>query len=197
MDLIRTIISDFKEFVSFFTMKYKYDQRGVLKRYRLKFGLNKKLAEEVWCNLFVEKAAYNYCAKLLLIKYWEDNGKISSKINNKGIEKWNSLVTNIEGYFSTLYKISEIDMMESEEMKDVFKKCDYDIFEIDDELAGFIIGKLKKYDFKGYNYELLSDVFNRFYTEEKSYGVKLQYFYKPAKAIEFILSLKNEKAKLG
>lgn len=178
-------------------MKYKYDQRGVLKRYRLKFGLNKKLSEDVWCGLFVEKSAYNYCAKLLLIKYWEDNEKISSKINEKGLIKWKNLVSNIENYFSTLYKISEIDMMESEEMKDVFRTSDYDIFEIDDELAGFIIDKLKKYDFKNYDYGVLYNTFNKFYVEEKNSGLNLQYFYKPAKAIDYILALKNEEAKLG
>ncbi|MTI49354.1 MAG: hypothetical protein FH761_16090 [Firmicutes bacterium] len=197
MDLIRNMISDLTEFINFFKMKYKYDQRGVLKRYRLKFGLNKKLTEDVWCDLFVEKSAYNYCAKLLLIKYWEDNGKISSKINKDGLLKWNNLVTNIENYYSTLYKISEIDMMECQEMKDIFKESDYDIFEIDDELAGFAIGKLKEYSFKGYKYDLLFNIFNRFYVDEKSSGVNLQYFYKPAKAIDYVLTLKSNEEKLG
>jgi len=197
MKFISDIISDFTEFVNFFKMKYKYEQRGVLKRYKLKFGLNKKLTEDIWCNHFVEKSAYNYCAKLLIIKYWEDNNRILSKLNSIGLEKWRNLVENIENYFSLLYQIAEKDMRESPEMKEIFKESDYDIFKLDDELTGFIIERLKEYDFYGYDYKVLFDVFNKLYVDEKKSGVNLQYFYKPSKPIEYVLTIKNDEAKLG
>ncbi len=197
MKFINDIISDFIEFVNFFKMKYKYDQRGVLKRYKVKFGLNKKLNEDIWCDLFVKKSAYNYCAKILIIKYWEDNNKILAKINNAGLEKWRNLVENIENHFSLLYQISEIDIRESPEMKDIFKESDYDIFKLDDELAGFIIERLKQYDFDGYDYKVIFTIFNKIYVEEKKSGINLQYFYKPSNSIDYILSINNDQAKLG
>ncbi|WP_425446142.1 hypothetical protein [Dethiothermospora halolimnae] len=197
MIFIKKILADLMEFVEFFKMKYKYDQRGVLKKYRLKYGLNKKLSEDMWCELFTEKSAYNYCAKFLLIKFWEDNNKISSKINIEGLKKWNELVTNINSSYSKLYDISENDILESEEMKEAFRKNDYDIYTIDDELAVFIIDRLKKYDFKGYNYSILYEIFNKLYKKEKRSGINLQYFYKPANAIEYILSLNKSEEKLG
>lgn len=197
MKFIGDIISDFTEFVNFFKMKYKYDQRGVLKRYKLKFGLNKKLSEDMWCDLFVEKSAYNYCAKLLIIKYWEDNGRILSKLNNKGLEKWRNLVDNIENYFNLLYQLAEIDMKESLEMKEIFKESDFDVFKLDDELAGFIIGKLKQYDFHECDYKVLFDILNKLYVEEQKSGINLQYFYKPSNPIDHVLSIKDDEAKLG
>ena len=197
MKFINDIIFDFIEFVNFFKMKYKYDQRGVLKRYKVKFGLNKKLNEDMWCDLFVKKSADNYCAKILIIKYWEDNNKILAKINNAGLEKWRNLVENIENHFSLLYQIAEIDIRESPEMKDIFKESDYDIFKLDDELAGFIIERLKQYDFDGYDYKVLFTIFNKLYVEEKKSGINLQYFYKPSNSIDYILSIDNDQAKLG
>lgn len=197
MDVINSIVAELKEFVNFFKMKYKYDQRGVLKRYKIKHGLNKNLTEDMWCELFVEKSAYNYCAKILLIKYCEDNGIISSKLNDKGLENWKYLVTNIYNHYGILYEISESDLIASNQFRDIFKRNDYDIYKIDDELGGFIIEKLKKYDFSNYSNEFLKDIFNIIYIEEKNTGVNLQYFYKPAKPIDYILSIKDHEEKLG
>ncbi|EOD00516.1 hypothetical protein [Caldisalinibacter kiritimatiensis] len=196
MKIINKIVSDLKEFVDFFKIKYKYDQRGVLKRYRLKSGLNKKLKDDIWYDLFLEKAAYNYCAKFLLIKFFEDTGRIGSKINKSGLEKWHDLVTNIGAQYGNLYKLAESDMVELEEMRIPFKKVDYDIYEIDDELAEFMIEKLKEYDFKTFSYQTLYKIFTSMYLNDKRQGPSLQYFYKPANAIEYILDIKNHEENL-
>jgi len=190
MDVVNKIISDLIEFVEFFKIKYKYDQRGVLKRFRLNSGLNKHLDEENWCDLFIIKSAYNYCAKLLLIKLWEDNKKIACKLNKEGLEEWNKLVTNIPHYYGKLYEIAELDMLESEDMKNVFKQTDYDIYKMDDELSEFIIDRLKAYDFNTFSYKEIYQIYNSLYTDEKRFDLNLQYFYKPAKPIDFILSMK-------
>jgi len=196
MDLIDKIINDLKEFVEFFYTKYKYDNRGILKRYRLKSGLNKQLNEEVWCDLFIIKSAYNYCAKLLLIKLWEDNNKIASKLNKEGLEKWNSLVTNIREDYAKLYEITEEDILSSEEFKGIFKKSEYDIYKIDNELAALVLEKMNKYSFKGYSYESIYQIFNTLYTDHKRAILNLQYFYNPTETIDFILKVSKEKENL-
>lgn len=194
--MIDRIITDLKEFVEFFKIKYKYDQRGILKRYRLKSGLNKKLTEDVWCDLFLEKAAYNYCAKFLLIKLYEDNSRIASKINKDGLKKWNRFVSNISNNYGMLYRIAEMDMVLVEGVKSAFRKSDYDIYVIDDELAEFIIGKLKKYDFRGLDFSTIYKIFIGAYIDDKRTGPNLQFFYKPANAIEYILNVIHDEKNL-
>lgn len=196
MSVINQIVSELKDFIEFFQVKYKYDQRGILKRYRLKSGLNKQLSDEIWYELFLKKSSYNYCAKILLMRFWEDTGKISSKLNMEGITKWQKLVTNIKKKYGLLYKIAELDIMHSEELKDIFKKNDYDIYEMDDELSEFIIEKLKKYDFGLFDYETIYNIFNYVYMNDKNAGPNLQYFYKPASAIDYVLSIKKHKENL-
>ncbi|MTI70509.1 MAG: hypothetical protein FH751_09695 [Firmicutes bacterium] len=192
MLVYKEIIKDLERFVQYFKVKYKYDQRGVLKRLRLKSGLNKQLTEDKWCKLFIEKSAYNYCAKFLIIKLYEDNEKIPCKVNNKGLKKWENLISNLNEQYDKIYEIAQYDIESLEEMKLTFKKTDYDIFKIDNELAKLIINSMKKYDFKGYDIEVIYDIFNNLYTEEKRFGLNLQYFYKPAKAIEYINSIKEQ-----
>lgn len=189
--MISRIVSDLKKFVDFFIVKYKYEQRGILKRYRLKSGLNKTLDEELWYSLFIKKAAYNYCAKFLLLKFYEDKGRIASKINKKGLEKWHDLVSNISEHYEKLYGLAEMDMLQVEEMKNVFRKTDYDIYEIDDELAEFIIEKLKEYDFRELDYQVIVNIFTAIYMSDKEIGPRLQYFYKPANTIDYILDIEK------
>ncbi|RKD32580.1 hypothetical protein [Thermohalobacter berrensis] len=196
MILFDRIALDIKEFVNFFIDKYKYDKRGILKGFKMKSGLNKQLNEDIWCNLFIKKSAYNYCAKFLLIKLWEDKGKILSKINKRGIEKWEKLVSNLDNYYSKLYEIAEMDLINNREIKDAFKNSDYDIFKIDNELAEFMIKRLMEYDFSTYNLETINQIFTNTYLQDEEFGYNLQYFYKPAYAIEFILDIKMVKEKL-
>lgn len=196
MDILSSITNDLSEFIEFFCLKYKYDHRGILKKFRLKSGLNKQLIDETWYSLFLQKSAFNYCAKFLLIKLMEDNDKIACKLNNKGLKKWNSLVSNISGQYGRLYELAELDLLETEDIKWAFKQCDYDIYLIDDELAVFFIERLKKYDFKSYTHDMIYQIFNRLYTDEKRVGLNLQYFYKPANAIDYILSFNKQKENL-
>jgi len=165
VDILNSIIIDLNEFIDFFYLKYKYDHRGILKKFRLKSGLNKQLNDETWYRLFIQKSAFNYCAKFLIIKLMEDNDKIASKINSDGLKKWNSLITHISGQYGKLYQIAERDLLETEEVKFAFKQNDYDIYEIDDELAVFIIERLKKYEFKTYTNKMIYDIFNRLYSK--------------------------------
>lgn len=196
MDILNSIAIDLCEFIDFFCLKYKYDHRGILKKFRLKSGLNKQLNDETWYCLFLQKSAFNYCAKFLLIKLMEDNDKIACKLNNDGLKKWNSLVSNISGQYGRLYELAELDLLEAEDIKSAFKQSDYDIYQIDDELAAFFIERLRKYEFKSYTHEMIYQIFNRLYTDEKRVGLNLQYFYKPANAIDYMLSLNKQKENL-
>lgn len=196
MDSLNGIVGDLKEFVQFFIVKYKYDQRGILKRMKLKSGLNKQLNEDVWCKSFIQKTAYNYCAKFLIIKYLEDNMKIPAKINSRGLEKWKNLVSCIDDYYNTILDIAQRDVSRLEEVKHIFKESDYDIYEIDNELAEFIIKKLEKYDFDSYDFLVINQIFNMLYNDERKIGLNLQYFYKPAKAIDYIMSIKETQMNL-
>ncbi len=192
MNDVGKLVAELRKFIEFFKEKYKYDQRGVLKRLRLKSGLNKQLGEDMWCKLFIEKTAFNYCAKFLLIKLYEDNKIIPCKLNTEGLKKWGNLVSSKNGLYNKLYEIAESDILNIDEMKSIFKESDYDIYKIDNDLAEFMISNLKKYNFTSYNQDMIYNIFNDLYTDEKKYGLNLQYFYKPARAIEYIISLKEK-----
>ncbi len=183
------IILAFKDFIDFFIVKYKYDNRGILRKIKLKSGLNNQLSEEEWYEFFIAKSALNYCAKFLLIKYYEDKGKIECKINRQGLAKWKALISNIEYQTGILYEIAEKDCGRIDELKSAFKECDYDLYKIDDELASYIIDKTIDYDFGGYNNRTIYQVFVSLYYDEKRTSMNLQLFYKPANAIEHILSM--------
>lgn len=188
--MLNNIISDFKDFIDFFTLKYKYDNRGILKKIRMRSGLNKQLSEDEWYRLFIVKSALNHCAKLLLIKYWEDNGKITSKINKAGLDKWKNFVSNIGDKVDIVYEIAEKDCGKVEELKRAFIESEYDIYKIDEELAAYIVERLIKYDLKGYPNKVIYEIFNQLYYDDKRTSMNLQLFYKPAGAIEHVLSLR-------
>lgn len=185
------IILDFKDFIDFFIMKYKYDNRGVLRKIKLKSGLNRQLSEEEWYELFITKSALNCCAKFLLIKFYEDNEKIACKVNRQGLKKWRALVSNIEQQMGILYDIAEKDCGRIDELKFAFRESDYDLYKIDDELASYIINKFINYDFNGYDSKKIHSIFVSLYYDEKRISMNLQLFYKPANAIEHILSFSN------
>lgn len=187
--MLNSIIRDFKDFIDFFIMKYKYDNRGILRKIRIRSGLNKHLSEDEWYEMFIAKSALNHCAKFLLIKFWEDNGKITSKINSTGLAKWKALVSNIDTRVGILYEIAEKDCGRVEELKFAFNESEYDLYKIDDELASYIIDKATKYDFNGYTNKILIQIFNPLYYDDKRTSMNLQLFYKPANAIEYVLSL--------
>lgn len=187
--MLNNIISDFKDVIDFFIMKYKYDNRGILRKIRLRSGLNNQLSEEEWYELFIAKAALNHCAKFLLIKYWEDNGKINCKINKAGLDKWKALVSNIGHQMGIIFEIAEKDCSKIEELKFAFNESDYDLYKIDDELASYIIDKSIKYDLRGYPDKIIYQIFLPLYYDEKRTGMNLQLFYKPANSIEYVLSL--------
>lgn len=193
--MLNEIILDFRDFIDFFIMKYKYDNRGILRKIKFKSGLNKQLNEEEWYEFFIVKSALNFCAKFLLIKYYEDNGKIACKINSQGLTKWRDLVSNIENEMGLLYEIAEKDCGRIDELKSAFRESEYDLYEIDNELASYIINKFSRYDFEGYINETIYQIFTSLYFDEKRTCMNLQFFYKPANAIEHILSLNNIKRK--
>ncbi|WIV10658.1 hypothetical protein [Proteiniborus sp. MB09-C3] len=187
--MLKDIVTDFKEFIDFFAMKYKYDNRGILKKFKLRSGLNKQLSEEEWYELFIIKSALNHCAKFLLIKYYEDNEKIASKINKKGLDKWRNLVSNIEQQLGILYEIAEKDCGRIDCLKFAFNESEFDLYKIDDELATYIIDKSINYDLSGYPDNIIYQIFTPLYYDEKRTSMNLQLFYKPANAIEYVLSL--------
>lgn len=187
--MLNNIIKDFKDFIDFFIMKYKYDNRGILRKIRIKSGLNNHLSEDEWYDLFIAKSALNHCAKFILIKYWEDNEKITSKINNSGLAKWKALVSNIENQMGILYEIAEKDCGRTDELKSAFNESEYDLYKIDDELASYIIDKSTKYDLNGYTKKIILQIFIPLYYDDKRTSMNLQLFYKPANAIEYVLSL--------
>lgn len=189
--MLNEIILDFKDFIDFFIMKYKYDNRGVMRKIKFESGLNKQLSEEEWYELFIIKSALNCCAKFLLIKFYEDKGKIACKINRQGLEKWRALVSNIEHQMGVLFDIAEKDCGRIDELKTAFRESEYDLFKIDDELASYIIDKSINYDFSAYNIKIIYQIFASLYFDEKRTSMNLQLFYKPANAIEYILSFNN------
>lgn len=189
--MLNEIILDFKDFIDFFIMKYKYDNRGVLRKVKLKSGLNKQLSEEEWYELFITKSALNCCAKFLLIKLYEDKGRVATKINSQGLMKWKALVSNIGHQMGLLYELAEKDCGRIDELKSAFRDSEYDLYEIDDELASFIIEKSIKYDFSEYNNKLIYQIFTPLYYDEKRTSMNLEFFYKPANAIEYILSFNS------
>ncbi len=186
--MLNNIIQDFKDFINFFIMKYKYDNRGILRKIKMESGLNNQLSENEWYELFIAKSALNHCAKVLLIKYWEDNGKITSKINKTGLDKWKNYVSNIEDNMDIVYKIAEKDCGRVDELKLAFVEGEYDLYKIDNELASYIIDKLIKYDFNGYSHKIIYQIFIHLYFDDKRTSMNLQFFYKPANAIEYVLS---------
>lgn len=189
MDYNEALLTDLREFIDFFIMKYKYENIGVIRKIRAKSGLNTDLSEEKWYELFIAKSAINHCLKILLIKIFEDKNKVLPKLNTEGFKHWSKMVVDIENQYNNIYKIALKDILTVSELRKAFKMSDYDVYVIDNELASYIINKLLKYDFDKITVE------NIYFLIENLYNAhgELRYFYKPSPSVEFINELKEKK----
>ncbi|MCG8541090.1 MAG: hypothetical protein MJA82_14325 [Clostridia bacterium] len=186
------VIEALEKFKKTFIIKYEYENIGLIKKFRIDSRKNLEYDEEKWCRLFLKKSCFNYCSKLLLLRVFEDKGKITSKFNKKGIEIWNKLVKNIKDRYDKLYNIAIIDIKNDEEisfLKHIFAESDYDIYEIDKELADIIVCGLSNIDLKNITNENLKTIFRQLYPLDEREEAGFVEFYKKAPALEYILSL--------
>ncbi len=189
---IEYIIKVFEKFIETFIIKYEYDKIGIIKKFRIDSRKNLEFDEDKWCKLFLKKSCLNYCAKFLLLRVLEDKGKITSKLNKKGIDIWNKLVKNIKDRYDILYDIAVIDMKNEEEisgLKNIFLRTDYDIYEIDKELAQIIVDGFSHINFQDVTAEDLKEIFRIIHPLDEREEMKLQDFYHKAPALEYILNL--------
>ncbi|MBS4534658.1 hypothetical protein GOQ29_03410 [Clostridium sp. D2Q-14] len=193
MIYIEDLIKDLTDFINFFIMKYKYENLGIIKKFRMKSGLNKNLSQDKWCEMFITKSAINHSCKILLIKIFEDKNKVLPKLNYKGFNHWSEMVVDIENQYNNIYKIALKDILTVAELRKAFKVGDYDIYEMDNELASYIINKLLKYDFEYIKVHELHNIIKYLYSQNGD----LEYFYKPSPAVEFIMGMKEKKEILG
>lgn len=189
MIYIEDLLKDLTDFIDFFIMKYKYENLGIVRKLRMKSGLNKNLDEDKWCEMFIKKSAISHCCKILLIKIFEDKNKVLPKLNDKGFKHWSEMVVDIENQYNNIYNIALKDILTVSELKKAFKVSDYDVYEIDNELASYIINKLLKYDFKHIKVYELHKIINLLYLKNGNLG----YFYKPSPTVEFIMSIEEKK----
>ncbi|WP_130806594.1 hypothetical protein [Senegalia massiliensis] len=183
------LLSDLREFIDFFIMKYKYENIGIIRKIRAKSGLNKDISEERWYELFISKSAINHCLKILLIKIFEDKNKVLPKLNTEGFKHWSKMVVDIENQYNNIYKMALKDILTISELRKAFKKSDYDVYVIDNELASYIINKLLKYDFDKITVQDVYRIIQILYNEHG----ELKYFYKPSPAVDFINELIEKK----
>lgn len=192
LDNIEFIIAVLEKFIETFTIKYEYCNIGIIKKLRIDSRKNLEYDEEKWCSLFLKKSCLNYCSKILLIKIFEDSGKITCKINEKGIKKWNMLVKNIKERYDKLYDIAVVDIKNEEEnswIKDIFMESNYDIYCIDKELAKIIIDGFSKIDFKNISDNDLNRIFRAIYPLDSREENRLHEFYTRAPALDYMLGL--------
>ncbi|MFZ5966489.1 MAG: hypothetical protein ACOYVK_04860 [Bacillota bacterium] len=185
------IIERISEFIETFMVKYKYENRGILRKFRIDSRLNMDLDNEKWCSYFLNKSCLNYCAKILLLRYFEDNGFIVSKMNVKGIESWRNLVKNISEKFHVLYSIAILDLQgeKNHEISFIFQNSDYDVYPIDDELAAIIIKNFSSIDFSNIKKNQVITWFRQIYSLEQREEWGLEGFYKNAPALSYIIQL--------
>ncbi|MBS4537114.1 hypothetical protein GOQ27_01490 [Clostridium sp. D2Q-11] len=189
MIYVEDLLKDLTEFIDFFIMKYKYENRGIVKKFRMKSGLNKDLSEDKWCQMFITKSAINHCCKILLIKVFEDKNKVLPKLNNEGFEHWSEMVVDLDSQYNNIYNIALKDILTVAELRRAFKISDYDVYEIDNELASYIINKLLNYEFKNITGNELNNIARLLYLNNQN----IEYFYKPCPAIEFIKGMEEKK----
>ncbi len=190
---VQNISEVLERFKKTFMIKYEYENIGIVKKFRIDSRKNLEYEEVKWCKLFLNKACFNYCAKLLLLRVFEDKGKIASKFNKKGIEVWNKLVKNIKDRYDKLYDIAIIDIKNDGEMsffKHIFAESDYDIYDIDKELADIIVGGLSNIDLKDITDDEIKLIFRKLYPLDIREEYRFNEFYKKAPALEYIFSLK-------
>ncbi|PAB58957.1 hypothetical protein [Anaeromicrobium sediminis] len=195
MNLVEKIYEGIKEFIDVFITKYEYENRGIIKKIRIDSRLNLNIDEEMWSKLFLYKSCYNYCAKIIMLRYLEDNKLTYVKMNKSGFNKWKEFVKNISERFSLLYDVAIMDLQEDKNntIRNIFKSSDYDLFRIDDELAGLLYKNFSGIDFSNLEVKELISVFRKIYSLEKREDLNLEKFYKRAPAFFYLLRLEENK----
>lgn len=189
---IQDIIEVLEKFIKTFIIKYEYENIGIIKKFRIDSRKNLEYDEIDWCRLFLKKSCFNYCSKFLLLRVFEDKGKITSKFNYRGISTWNKLVKNIKHRYDKLYDIAIIDIKNDEEIsfsKNIFAESDYDIYQIDKELAEIIVNGLVGIDLKDITNSDLKKIFRKIYPLDAREEFRFHEFYKGAPALDYILAL--------
>jgi hypothetical protein len=190
---IQNIIEILEKFIKIFIIKYEYENIGLIKKFRIDSRKNLEYDEKKWCRLFLKKSCFNYCCKILLLRVFEDKGKVTSKLNSKGIDIWNKLVKNIKHRYDKLYDIAIIDITNDDDIsffKNIFAESDYDIYEIDQELANIIVNELGNIDLIDVSDEDLKLIFRELYPLDEREEYRFSDFYKKAPALDYILKLK-------
>lgn len=192
MNNVEYISSVLEKFIKTFIIKYEYCNLGIVKKFRIDSRKNLEYDEAKWCSYFLQKSCLNYCAKFLLLRIFEDSGQITNKLNKKGLKIWNEFVKNIKNRYDILYNLAIVDLRNDNEIKgikDIFDKTDYDIYEIDKELAEIIINGFLNIDFSRINNEDLKDIFRNIYPLDEREEKKFSEFYVKAPALDYILNL--------
>lgn len=193
MDKAKEMYDRLLDFIESFFVKYQYENRGLLKKFKIDSRLNLEIDDEKWFELFLYKSCFNHCAKFILLRYMEDNYLTNKKLNVRGIEKWNDFVTNISSDFETLYEVALRDFKAEpdEKIREIFKDSDYDVFGIDNELASILIKNFSNIQFDLVNRSDLVQLFRLIYPLEQREEMQLEYFYKEAPALSYILTLEK------
>ncbi|MFT9495209.1 hypothetical protein [Anaerosolibacter sp.] len=196
MDKLQDLYEKLTEFMDHFIVKYSYENRGILKKMRIDSRLNMNIEEEEWCKLFLYKSCLNHCAKIVLMRLIEDLGLGHDKLNGKGLKKWRDFVKNLKQDFEILYQVGLLDLQgdANVSIRGIFKKSDYDIFEIDKELASLIIENFTPIAFSDLKKEDIVHLFNKLYTLEDRELMKLESFHRDAPALSYILKLDKKNA---
>lgn len=193
MDKVKKIYEGILEFIQVFMIKYKYENRGILKKMKIDSRLNMEIEDNKWCELFLCKSCFNHCAKFILLRYMEDCGHIFAKMNNNGVKKWSNFVKNISESFHILYYIAIKDLQRdtNDTIRQIFKESDYDVFEIDEELALIIVRNFSSIDFAKLDKKDIIILFRLIYSLEQREEMALDLFYKDAPALSYLLKLEK------
>ncbi|MCT4593355.1 MAG: hypothetical protein N4A57_03660 [Anaeromicrobium sp.] len=193
MNLVEKIYEGIKEFIDLFITKYEYENRGMIKKIRIDSRLNLNIEEEKWSRLFLYKSCYNYCAKIIMLRYLEDNKLTYVKMNKNGFGKWKEFVKNISERFSLLYNVAIMDLQEDKnnKIRNIFKSSEYDLFKVDDELASLLYKKFSEVDFSNLKEKDICSIFRKIYSLEKREELNLEKFYKRAPAFFYLLRLEE------
>lgn len=194
MRVIKSMDEMLQNFIQTFFVKYKYENRGLMKKFRIDSRLNLELDEERWCERFLFKACLNRCAQIIIMRILEDRGLICSKMNRSGIEKWQQLVQNLGSSYHLLFDIGQQDLVadENKKINSIFRKSDYDIFVVDDELANIVIHYSADLNLSDITQEELIGILRKIYSLEQREEWKLEEFYKEAPALTYLISLEKE-----
>lgn len=189
MDKVADIFRGFSEFIQLFIIKYQYENIGLVKKMKIDSRLNLEIEDKRWCKLFLHKSCYNHCAKFIMIKRLEDKGYIYPKINSLGRRKWEDFIKNISKDLDILYflVIKDLQADSNAAIRNCFKDSDYDIFNIDDELASHLIKYFEPYDFSNLDVDEIKKLFELIYPLEQREDYALSNFYKEAPAFDYLL----------